>query len=62
MSDMAAAAVAMKQAQTQNTMQIMMTKKSHEMEMSLINMLTEAIENVPAPAPQGMGTQVDKSA
>jgi hypothetical protein len=60
MSDMALAAVASKQAQTQNLMQIAMVKKQHEMEMSLINMLTEAVEN--APRPDGTGTVVNKSA
>ena len=60
MSDMALAAVATKQAQTQNLMQIAMVKKQHDMEMSLINMLTQAVES--APRPDGTGTVVNKSA
>jgi len=62
MSDIAATAVAMKQAQTVQTAQMLMVKKQHEMEMSMISMLTEAVENAPAPAPAGMGTKVDKLA
>ncbi|MBN14763.1 MAG: hypothetical protein CMJ15_06020 [Pelagibacterium sp.] len=62
MSDIAATAVAMKQAQTVQTAQMLMVKKQHEMEMSMISMLTEAVENAPAPAPAGMGTRVDKQA
>jgi hypothetical protein len=62
MSDIAATAVAMKQAQTVQTAQMLMVKKQHEMEMSMISMLAEAVENVAAPAPAGMGAKVDKSA
>ncbi|AEQ52983.1 YjfB family protein [Pelagibacterium halotolerans] len=62
MSDIAATAVAMKQAQTVQTAQMLMVKKQHEMEMSMISMLTEAVENTPAPAPAGMGANVDKRA
>lgn len=62
MSDIAATAVAMKQAQTVQTAQLLMVKKNHEMEMSLISMLAEAVENAPAPAPAGMGAHVDKRA
>lgn len=62
MSDIAATAVAMKQAQTVQTAQMLMVKKQHEMEMSMISMLTEALENAPAPAPAGMGANVDKRA
>ncbi|MAN77076.1 MAG: hypothetical protein CML24_07745, partial [Rhizobiales bacterium] len=53
---------AMKQAQTVQTAQMLMVKKQHEMEMSMISMLTEAVENAPAPAPAGMGANVDKRA
>lgn len=60
MSDLALGMVAAKQGQTQHLMQIAMVKKQHEMEMSLINMLTEAVEN--APRPDGTGTLVNKSA
>ncbi len=60
MSDIAPALVATKQAQTLHTAQIAMVKKQHEMEMSLVNMLTQAVEN--APRPDGTGTIVNKSA
>jgi hypothetical protein len=60
MSDMAMAAVATKQALTNHKAQIAVLKKSHEMEMSLINMLAQAVEN--APRPDGTGSRVNKSA
>jgi hypothetical protein len=60
--DMAMSAMATKQAHTLHTAQIAMVKKQHEMDMSLINMLAQAVDNVPPPAPDGMGTRVDKSA
>lgn len=62
MSDMAMAMVASKQAQTVHTAQILMVKKQHEMEMSLINMLTQAVEAAKPPVPSGMGAVVDKHA
>lgn len=61
MSDMAMAALATKQAQTQHTAQLLMLKKQHEMDMSLLNMLAEAVQAA-APAPEGTGLVVDKSA
>lgn len=45
---MAMAAVATKQALTLHKAQIAVVKKQHEMEMSLINMLTEAVESAHA--------------
>lgn len=60
MSDIAATAVAMQAAQTRHTAQILMVKQQHQMEQNLVDMLTQAVENAPAPA--GMGTRVDKSA
>lgn len=62
MSDIAATALAMQTAQTQHTAQLLMVKKQHEMEMGLANMLAQAVESAPAPAPAGMGLRVDKSA
>lgn len=62
MSDMALAAVSMKQAQTQNTAQILMTKQAHEAEMAVIDMLNQAVEGAKAPPPAGMGAMIDKSA
>lgn len=57
---MAMAAVATKQALTLHKAQIAVVKKQHEMEMSLINMLTEAVES--APRPDGTGALVNKRA
>lgn len=57
---MALAAVATKQAMTLHSAQIAIVKKQHEMEMSLINMLTAAVEN--APRPDGTGAVVNKTA
>ncbi len=62
LSDLAYSAVALKQAQTQHSAQILMMKKQHEMQQSVINLLAQAVESAPAPAPAGMGTQIDKSA
>lgn len=62
MSDIAATAVAMTQAQTQQTAQILMLKKQHEMQQSLVNMLSESVEAAKPPAPSGQGAVVDKSA
>ncbi|RDE08802.1 putative motility protein [Pelagibacterium lacus] len=60
MSDIAVTALALKQAQTLHSAQIAMTRKQHEMEMDLVSMLADAVRN--APAPQGMGLQIDKRA
>ena len=51
--------IGMKSAQTHNLMQIAILKKSHEMQMDLINMLSEVARSAPPP---GQGTRVDKSA
>ena len=59
MSDIAASAVAMKTAQTRHMAQLLIVKKQHEMEMSLVAMLDKAVR---PPAPAGMGAVVDKSA
>jgi len=60
MTEIAAGLVAMKAGQTQASMQIALAKKQHEMELSLISMLTEVARS--APAPDGMGLKVDKTA
>jgi hypothetical protein len=52
--------IAMRAQQTQQLVQIALMKKSHEMEMGLINMLDQATRS--APAPQGHGLVVDKRA
>ncbi|MCD7061302.1 putative motility protein [Pelagibacterium xiamenense] len=62
MSDVAATAVALTQAQTQHTAQILMLKKQHEMQQSMIDMLAQSVEAAKPPAPSGQGTVVDKSA
>lgn len=58
--DLATAVIATKQAATQQTAQFSILKKQHDMQMSLINMLTEVAES--APVPSGQGTIVDKTA
>jgi hypothetical protein len=55
-----ASILAMRAQQTQQLVQIAVMKKSHEMEMSMVNMLDQAVRS--APAPQGQGTRVDKRA
>jgi hypothetical protein len=46
-------------ARTQGRIDIAVLKKSHEMQMDLINMLSEVARSAPPP---GQGTRVDKSA
>ncbi|HWA19253.1 MAG TPA: hypothetical protein VG757_09660 [Devosia sp.] len=55
-----ASILAMRAQQTQQLVQIAVLKKSHEMEMSLVNLLDQAVRS--APAPQGQGMLVDKHA
>ena len=62
MSEIAGTAVAMRAAQTQQSAQLLMVKQNHQMEQNMINMLTQAVESAKAPAPAGMGGQIDKSA
>ena len=62
MSEIAGTAVAMRAAQTQQSAQLLMVRQNHQMEQNMINMLTQAIESAKAPAPAGMGGQIDKSA
>ena len=51
--------VNMKATQAQSLVQFAVIKKSHEMQMDLINMLSEVARSAPPP---GQGTRVDKSA
>ena len=55
-----ASIIAMRAAQTQQLVQIAVVKKAHEMEMTLVNMLDQAVRSAPAPA--GQGNVVDKRA
>jgi hypothetical protein len=57
--DVAEMMVNMRATQTQSLVQIAMLKKSHEMQMDLITMLTDVAKSVPPP---GQGTRVDKHA
>ena len=52
--------IALRAAQTQQLVQIAVVKKAHEMEMSVVNMLDQAVRSAPAPARQG--AVVDKRA
>lgn len=57
--DVAEMMVNMRATQTQSLVQFAVIKKSHDMQMDLINMLSEVARSAPPP---GQGTQVDKSA
>jgi hypothetical protein len=52
--------LALKQAQTQEIAQIKILKKKHEMQMSLIEMVSDLVRS--APAPEGHGLLVDTTA
>lgn len=59
-ADVTAQLLSMQLGKTQALAQIAVIKKSHEMEMALIDMLDQASR--PAPAPAGQGLIVDKRA
>lgn len=59
-ADVTAQLLSMQQGKTQLLAQLAVIKKSHEMEMALVDMLDQATR--PAPAPAGQGTFVDKRA
>ncbi len=58
--DIAAQAVALKQAQTQQLAQIKMMKAANDMQKQLVEMIDAVARS--APAPDGQGTKVDKTA
>lgn len=58
--DIAAQAVALKQAQTQQLAQIKMMKAANDMQKQLIEMIDSVARS--APAPDGQGSKVDKTA
>jgi hypothetical protein len=58
--DITSQLLTMRAAGTQQAAQIAILKKSHEMEMSLINMIAEVAQS--APPPSGQGLVVDKRA
>ena len=51
--------VAARQSSTREAISLSVVKQQHQMELSLVNMLADAVKNVPPP---GQGTQVDTSA
>lgn len=57
--DVATTMVNMLAARNQGLANIAIMKKSHEMQMDLINMLSEVTRSAPPP---GQGTKVDKTA
>jgi len=57
--DPVASVLAARSAGTQNTIQLAVLKKSHEMEMQLVNMVDQQVRAAP---PAGQGTKVDKVA
>lgn len=60
MMDVTTQLLAMRMAGTQQAAQMAIIKKTHEMEMGLVNMIAEAAKSAPAPA--GQGLVVDKRA
>lgn len=59
-ADVTAQLLSMQLGKTQTLAQIAVIKKSHEMEMALVDMIDRASR--PAPAPAGQGLIVDKRA
>ena len=57
--DVAEMMVNMRATQTQSLVKFAVIKKSHEMQMDLINMLSEVARSAPPP---GQGRRVDKTA
>jgi hypothetical protein len=57
--DVAETMINLQAVRTQSLAQIAVLKKSHEMQMDLISMLSEVARSAPPP---GQGTRVDKSA
>lgn len=49
-------------ALTQNSVQIAVFKKAHEMESNLLNSLMQTALNAPAAPPPGQGLKIDKQA
>ena len=49
--------LAMRQTMTRDTISMSMIKKQHELDMSLVDMLTEAIQSTPPPGQGGSGRQ-----
>lgn len=60
MMDVAMQLMAMRASATQQSASMAIMKKNHEMEMSLVNMISEVARF--APAPSGQGLVVDKRA
>ncbi|SMQ86289.1 Putative motility protein [Devosia lucknowensis] len=58
-TDLATNLLTARMATTQNAVQIAVVKKSHEMEMELVNSL---MQTALSPPPPGQGTLVDKQA
>lgn len=57
--ELAGSIMAVKQAATQQTAQMKILKKSHDMEMAMIDMIAQTAKSAPPP---GQGTKVDKTA
>jgi hypothetical protein len=57
--DPVASVLAARTASTQHTIQLAVLKKSHEMEMSLLQMIDQQVRAAPPP---GQGTRVDRLA
>lgn len=60
--NIAASAAMMSATQTQNLIQVAIMRQQHQMETNLADMIAQAVQGAPAPAPAGQGTVVDKLA
>jgi len=58
-TDLSTQMLAMNSASTQNSIQIAVFKKQHDMQTELLNTLTQSAL---APAPAGQGVKIDKQA
>lgn len=57
--DLVTSLLAMRQTMTRDTISMSVIKKQHELDMSLVDMIAEAIQSTPPP---GQGGRVDKTA
>lgn len=58
--DLATPLLSMTAAKTQQSAQVAMLKKQHEMDQALFSMIDAAVRSIPAPG--GQGLKVDKTA
>jgi hypothetical protein len=61
-TDLSMALIAARTAATQQSAALAIVKKSHEMDMALVQMVDETARAAAAPPPPGQGRVVDKTA